>query len=510
MEEKQETKKTIKISLRTAILIVIIALIAIGVTAYFFIKDNKEENTNTNIVKENKVEKEVEETVELTEFTPKSFEQKYVDLYNIVKGSEKVVNGITYSYRTNEVNNSIDNALIEGIIELDVSDKLNIIANTIDVNEIKTVQDIKEIIKKYYGIDEKGQFPETLDIITGTNQVTHFGKQDNNYQMQAQSGIANVNRYVLGLLDKVEDTGDTIVIKEKVVFVREGNNEITFGNGIWLDYNITKSKKIEQFDIGKYYDELVSYEYTFKKNGDNYNLIDVQFKTAVEEESYAYKYFNEGLEIETLLPKNESLKITNIEKDSEGNFTITGNVYEECTISKETLEDLKNGKTINLNGREYKYDYKKGTKTIVIKEAEQKYEIEQLIPIDGETGIYLIGELNNDNEKMFTSYYNKNIINLFYVRTNDFVESIGTLESPNGYEMLIEKRPLKTITITVKNIKSYGCYYMGEFGSDLLISDLENLYKEYKEKGEVFYNTCLNFIMKDGEAIEFWTSSVNW
>ena len=506
MEDKIWRKKTIKISLKTAILIVIIALIAIGSTIYFFIKDNKEENTNINTVKGNKVDKEVEETVELTEFTPKTFEQKYVDLYNIVKGSEKVVNGITYSYRLEKVNNYIESATEKDLKEIDVQTKLNIIANTIDVNEIKTVQDIKEIIKEYYGIDEKGEFPETLDIIKGRNQVTHFGKQDNNYQMQAKSSITNSSSYVLGILDNVEDTEDTVVIKEKVVFVTIGSDEITFESGAG---DITKNKKIDQFDIGKYYDDLGNYEYTFKKNGNDYSLIDIRFKSAIEEKSYAYKHFNEGLEIETLLPKNESLKITNIEKDSEGNFTITGNVYEECTISKETLQGLKNGKTINLYGKEYKYDYKKGIKEKnEAIEWDYEYEIEQLIPIEGGKGVYLINILANivGDDRGKTYEKSEEDIRLTYAPVEDWVIRIGSQEMVDS--ILFEKKPVQIISITVKNIKCYGGYHLSEFYSYGTIEDLESIYNEYKKYGEIISNDCLNFIMKDGEAIEFCTSNI--
>ncbi len=78
MEEKQETKKTIKISLKTAILIVVMVLVIIGLVAYIFIKNNKEENTN--IVKGNKIDEEVEKNEEVQEvekIEEKSYAYKY-------------------------------------------------------------------------------------------------------------------------------------------------------------------------------------------------------------------------------------------------------------------------------------------------------------------------------------------------------------------------------------------------------------------------------------------------
>ena len=117
-EQKVETKKTqkkiLKLNLKTFIIIAVtiaIAIITIVVislvlrnnrikkeTEQFekdraYVADLLEKSKN----KTNNEEKNIEffDFVEEGDFKPKTFDKKYTDLYDIVKGSDKTINGIT-------------------------------------------------------------------------------------------------------------------------------------------------------------------------------------------------------------------------------------------------------------------------------------------------------------------------------------------------------------------------------------------------------------------------------
>ncbi len=275
---KEEKKQALKINLKTFIIITIIIVLAIGTIIEIVITNNKRKSkdNSTNLIETSNTT-EFEDKKQTTKFEPKKFEQKYLDLYNIVKGSDETINGITYSYKNKDVYSSLCSALDYGINKINAEDKLNIIYNGLNIENDITVQDIKDIIKKYYNLDENfngdsNYLPE-LNIYIDKNSATKFVLSGDTYEMQNSYKVINTENinektvdttsgYLLGLLDNVKEEENKIILTEKVFKVNyDGKYKLSNIDGELID----TINNLNDFDIAKHYDSIRSYEYIFTK-----------------------------------------------------------------------------------------------------------------------------------------------------------------------------------------------------------------------------------------------------
>lgn len=185
---------------------------------------NEPKNKTTNI--------EFSNFVAETNFTQKNFDKKYTDLYNIIKGSTKEIHGVTYSYKNAILTSILNNA--EDFTNLSVEDKLNLISNYLNL-EFKDISktEIKNIIKKYYGIEEKNEFPDELKIMQNDNIVLKFKLNADKYEVQysyrtinastTDGIITDTSSFTLGILDNVEDKENKIILSEKILLVKYSN-----------------------------------------------------------------------------------------------------------------------------------------------------------------------------------------------------------------------------------------------------------------------------------------------
>lgn len=305
IENNKDRKKIFKLSLTSVLIIIICILLVVAGIIFFVIKDkNEKENSikakqNDTLIykKRNKYKNqkiEFSTYVAETSFVPKTFDKKYTDLYNIVKGSEKEIGGITYSYKNTNLENILKPAIYDDLNNMSLSDKLNLIYNVSDINYnyfSVTKQEIKDIIKKYYGSDDNIYFPEKINIIVGENSFTDLTLNGDIYESNATYGMINSNfengaqinttSFSLGLLDKVEDYDDKIVLSEKIIHIEySGFYSDSFNYTIEdfvNDKTICTVNETKKFDINDYYDNIGCYEYTFKKHQNGYYLSDISF-----------------------------------------------------------------------------------------------------------------------------------------------------------------------------------------------------------------------------------------
>lgn len=224
------------------------------------------------------------------------------------------MNGVEYSYKNNDVYASLDFTMEYGVNHRSIEDKLNIIYNVLNIDSNITKKDIKDIIKKYYNLDEEIDFPEELDIYIDKNSATNFVLSKDTYEIQNSYGVinsANVNGqvidttsgYLLGLLHDVKDEGDKITITEKVFSVYyDGGYKINNLSG----EEIVAVNKLTEFDISKYYDSICTYDYIFNKRNDGtYYLSQIESNYKYQTEPYKYE------ENVVMLASNELYEIEN-------------------------------------------------------------------------------------------------------------------------------------------------------------------------------------------------------
>lgn len=264
-------------------------------------------------------------------------------------------------------------------------------------------------------------------------------------------------------------------------------------------------------------------------------------------ESYLYKDEENGTEIETLLPPNEHLYIKHMEKDSDGNIVILGDVYATYSITQKELEDVKKGATIEFGGVKYKYEIKEFTKEI------EKYE-DGLWGIVEDTGEILVDIPKDDVEKLKKGeilavnigdieykyqyengklkYKERCLVStedeeevLFlghYSSEEEEYQILGKFEvyDESGQYLFMDYSDLfylnKSIKIKVnENIKPIGFICVGDASYKEFLNNKEgdsNIeyeksmqyhYEQYKEH-DFAPIEHFNFIVKDGEIVEYW------
>lgn len=472
MEEennKNIQKNVLKINFKLFIIIaVVVAIVAVTVVGLVIRnKRNKkieeleaERKRVAEILKNSSSKTEKSENVEFsnyvaeTNFTQKTFDEKYTDLYNIIKGSSKEIKSVTYSYKNISIKDILDKA--EDITNLSVEEKLNLISNCLNL-EFKDISktEIKNTIKKYYGIDEKNEFPDELELMQNDNIIIKYKLNEDIYEAQYSYRTVNLtstngNRtdttsFVLGILDNVEDKGNKIILTEKTLSVKYNNGYSIYSNNNELICKLTNDNK---FDIAKYYDDLDTIEYTFDKNNGNYGLTKI-VKHYSYEDSYIYKHIKEGLEIKTLLPEGEIAKIETIE-EKDDKYVINAKVHDTIKLSDDEADKLyevvrKYRLGIDIDGE---YLVTSNNEPYKCKATGINGEEEYSVYLEKYSTAFIVWLVSDKEEKFYLDY---------------FCNNVGINEA--------EKR---LITIEVdKNIKRIDYDYKNEYFSKYDLSSLD-------------------------------------
>ena len=264
-------------------------------------------------------------------------------------------------------------------------------------------------------------------------------------------------------------------------------------------------------------------------------------------ESYLYKNEENGTEIETLLPPNEHLYIKHMEKDSDGNIVILGDVYTTYSIPKKELEDVKKGGTIEFGGIKYKYEIKEFTKelekcedglwgiiedtgeilveiseedvenlkkgetlTVNIGDIEYKYQYENG-KLKYKEGCFISTE--DEEDVLVLGYYYSEIEEYQIIDKFEVCDESGEYLFMGYVDYFWTGKTIKTkVNENIKNIGLTwvgGSNYMDFFDNKDInsnIKDEERMWYHYEQYKEHDFAPIehFNFVIKDGEIVEYW------
>lgn len=359
IDNNKAQKRILKLDLKTfTIIAVAVAIIAVVVISLVYrIKKEREQ-----LEKDRAYVAELFKKNEIIPFTQKHFEQKYMDLYSIVRGEEKKEGNITYSYKCDKIKNSIENAVYHiDVNQTSLQTKLNLIYKKLDDEFNLTHDKIKNIIKKYYNeeIEEEEIERNTNLYYIKDNKMQQDTKQNlqtdsyGNTYYTINVETINTDDFSYGLLDNVEENGDIIILTEKVIFIRKNEGKFDFYKDYYKEELLETKSSINKFNLGKFYDDLETYSYIFKKEGENYYLKQVVKNLPFEKVKYIFKDNKLGLASvktgETIFePKYDNIKVNNdgivevFTKDTKQIYKVIDSVTNKET-SKEMLVETKYG-----------------------------------------------------------------------------------------------------------------------------------------------------------------------
>ena len=359
IDNNKAQKRILKLDLKTfTIIAVAVAIIAVVVISLVYrIKKEREQ-----LEKDRAYVAELFKRNEIIPFTQKHFEQKYMDLYSIVRGEEKKEGNITYSYKCDKIENSIQDAVYDiDVNQTSLQTKLNLIYKKLDDEFNLTHDKIKNIIKKYYNeeIEEEEIERNTNLYYIKDNKI----QQDTEQNLQTDSygntyytinvETINTDDFSYSLLDNVEENGDIIILTEKVIFIRKNEGKFDFYKDYYEEELLETKSSINKFNLGKFYDDLETYSYIFKKEGENYYLKQVVKNFPFEKVKYIFKDNKLGLASvktgETIFePKYDNIRVKNngivevFTKDTKQIYKVIDSVTNKET-SKEMLVETKYG-----------------------------------------------------------------------------------------------------------------------------------------------------------------------
>lgn len=362
IDNNKAQKRILKLDLKTfTIIVVAIAIIAVVIIG-LVIRNIRIKKGREQLEKDRAYVAELLKKNEIIPFTQKHFEQKYMDLYSIVRGEEKKEGNITYSYKCDKIKNSIEKAVYDiDVNQTSLQTKLNLIYIKLDDEFDLTHDKIKNIIKKYYNEEiEEEEIERNTDLYyIKDNKIQQDTKQNlqtdsyGNTYYTINVETINTDDFSYSLLDNVEENGDIIILTEKVIFIRKNEGKFDFYKDYYKEELLETKSSINKFNLGKFYDDLETYSYIFKKEGENYYLKQVVKNLPFEKVKYIFKDNKLGLASvktgETIFePKYDNIKVNNdgivevFTKDTKQIYKVIDSVTNKET-SKEMLAETKYG-----------------------------------------------------------------------------------------------------------------------------------------------------------------------